>query len=93
MCLLAQFRRRALLLICLKTFKIDAICEIEDMFPGVEHWKDYRGIYPRFSYQTPNTGIVVFSSEKIIENRSQTVGAKFHSQKGNSPDHNLRSLN
>ena len=33
--------------------------------------------------QTPNT--------IILESRSETMGVKFHGQKGKSPDHQLRS--
>ena len=36
-------------------------------------------------YQTPNATIVLFGS--------QTVSDKVHGQKGNSPDHQLRSQN
>ena len=36
-------------------------------------------------YQTPNAESKVFSS--------QTVGDKVHGQKGNSPDHQIRSQN
>jgi len=43
------------------------------------------GIYPRQINQTPNTIVFYLGS--------QTVGAKLHGRKGNSPDHNLRSLN
>ena len=36
-------------------------------------------------YQTPNATIVLFGS--------QTVSDKVHGQKGNSPDHQIRSQN
>ena len=43
------------------------------------------GIALTEDYQTPNAVILILGS--------QTVGDKIHSQKGNSPDRQLRSLN
>lgn len=43
-----------------------------------------RGILLTESNQTPNT--------IILKLRSETMGVNFHRQKGNNPDHQLRSL-
>ncbi len=39
------------------------------------------------------TGFLLTLNAITFESRSQTVGDKLHSREGNSPDHQLRSLN
>ncbi len=39
------------------------------------------------------TGFLLTLNAMAFEDRSQTMGDKFHSREGNSPDHQLRSLN
>ena len=39
------------------------------------------------------TGFLLTLNATILEGRSQTMGDKFHSREGNSPDHRLRSQN
>ena len=54
-------------------------------FPEVELLDGISKGLPGYSNQTPNAG-------KNLTN-SKTMGAKLRSQKGNSPDRHLRSLN
>ena len=39
------------------------------------------------------TGFLLTLNAVTLEDRRQTVGDKLHSREGNSPDHQLRSLN
>ena len=39
------------------------------------------------------TGFLLTLNAVILEDGSRTVGDKLHSREGNSPDHQLRSLN
>jgi hypothetical protein len=39
------------------------------------------------------TGFLLTLNAALLEDRSRTVGDKLHSREGNSPDHQLRSLN
>ena len=53
------------------------------VLPEVEHWISAGASKPTKEYQTPNAG--------QEESGSQAARDKLGSQKGNSPDHQLRS--
>ena len=50
-------------------------------------------VQPQFEFWGRKlTGFLLTQNAAIFEDRSQTVGDNLHSQEGNNPDHQLRSL-